>query len=50
MINTPRPYGFLVPALPRHGVSPDAELLPYDLINDRIHNGMSWRFDLVRMV
>ena len=50
MINNARPYDFLVPALPEHGATPGVELIPYDLINQRIRADMFWQFDLVRMV
>jgi hypothetical protein len=45
-----RPFDFLVPSLPQHATSPDAELIPYDLLLRRFRGDMDWLFGLVRTV
>lgn len=50
MIRHARPYDFLVPALPQHEMSPDTELVPYDLMLRRTRGDLEWQFDLVRIV
>jgi hypothetical protein len=49
MINEPRPFDFLVPTLPQHRMSPQAELIPFDLLLRRIHGDLGWQFGLVRL-
>jgi hypothetical protein len=50
MSNEPRPFDFLVPALPQHPMSPEAELIPYDLLLRCIRSCLDWQFGLVRLV
>jgi hypothetical protein len=49
VINEPRPFDFLVPVLPQHRMSPQAELIPYDLMLRRIRSDLDWQFNLVRL-
>jgi hypothetical protein len=49
VINDPRPFDFLVPVLPQHPMSPQAELIPYDLMLRRIRADLDWQFNLVRL-
>jgi len=49
VINEPRPFDFLVPVLPQHRMSPQAELIPYDLMLRRIRGDLDWQFNLVRL-
>jgi hypothetical protein len=48
--NQPRPFDFLVPALPQHPMSSNAELIPYDLLLRRFRNDLDWQFELIRLV
>jgi hypothetical protein len=50
MGNEERAFDFCVPALPKHPVSPEAELIPYDLLVRRYRGDLGWQFGLVRAV
>ena len=47
--NEPRPFDFIVPSLPQHPISPQTELIPYDLLLRRFRGDLNWQFDLVRL-
>ncbi len=49
MINEARPFDFLVPSLPQHRMSSQAELIPFDLLLRRIRGDLGWQFGLVRL-
>jgi hypothetical protein len=50
LCNDPRPFDFLVPALPQYPLSSGAELIPYDLLLRRFRGDMDWQFGLIRSV
>ena len=50
MIRDARPYEFLIPTLPQHGMSPDSELIPYDLMLARLRTDLDWQFGFIREV
>jgi len=46
----PRPFDFLVPRLPHHALTPETEIIPYDLMLRRYQADMDWQFGVVRSV
>lgn len=50
MAHHPRPFDFVVPALPRHPAAPDLELVPLDLLVRRWRHDLDWEFGLIRAV
>ena len=46
MSNEARPFDFIAPMLPQHPVSPENELIPYDLLIRRFRGDLDWQFGL----